>query len=101
MGGEDGEDGGQVFDSYEDLMNTLKCREDLFEMVRKRFGHLTGVFHLNMWVDSDLWRQLSIRAHRKGITKREAVETALREVVAEIIGPQGAGVPVERKIKVD
>jgi hypothetical protein len=42
MGGEDGEDGGQVFDSYEDLMNTLKCREDLFEMVRKRFGHLTG-----------------------------------------------------------
>jgi len=79
MGGEDGEDGGQVFDSYEDLMNTLKCREDLFEMVRKRFGHLTGVFHLNMWIDSDLWRQLSIHAAEKGITKREAVETALRE----------------------
>lgn len=48
-------------------------------MAQKRFGHLSGAFHLNMYVDSELWRQLSIRAAEKGITKRSAVETALRE----------------------
>ena len=79
MGGEDGEDGGAVFGSYEDLMDALECREDLFEMVRKRFGHLTSTFHVNMHVDSELWRRLSIRAAEMGIRKREAVETALRE----------------------
>ena len=79
MGGEDGEDGGAVFDSYEELVNAIESRDDLVEMVRKKFGHLSGTFHLNMHVDSELWRQLSVRAAEKGITKRSAVETALRE----------------------
>ena len=79
MGSEDGEDGGQVFDSYEELIDGLEGRDELAALVRKRFGHLSGTFHLNMWVDSELWRQLSIRAAELGIKKREAVETALRE----------------------
>lgn len=48
-------------------------------MAQKRFDYLTGMFHVNMHIDSELWRQLSVRAAERGITKREAVETALRE----------------------
>ena len=57
-------------------------------MAQKRFDYLTGMFHVNMHIDSELWRQLSVRAAERGITKREAVETALREWLKNSARPE-------------